>query len=153
MAVSDSEGKADLFISPGHSNHSLKQGYTDHVEGIEVATTTIDSHLKSLHNREVHLIKIDTEGPEFHILKGMQETIFLNPNLIILVELNPRSLLAGGNTPSDLIELLKSLGYMPRELGPHYQILAPNLIEQEKTCNLLCMKQGQWESLGFNVKM
>jgi hypothetical protein len=81
----------------------------------------------------------------------MQETKFLNPNLIILVEFNPRSLCSGGNTPSDLIELLKSIGDIPREIGTHYKILALNIIEQENTCNLLCVKQGQWESLGFNV--
>ena len=58
----------------------------------------------------VHFMKLDVEGAEMNILRGMRETI-KKDRPEILVELHPRQLKDFGFLPSDILEFLTGLGY------------------------------------------
>ena len=58
----------------------------------------------------VDFIKLDVEGAEMNILRGMRETI-KRDRPEILVELHPRQLKDFGFLPSDILEFLTGLGY------------------------------------------
>lgn len=137
-AVSFENGKATLFISPGHSNHSLNAGYTAMQGKVEVETIALDSFLPASGVEKVDFVKIDVEGAELLVLEGMREIIKNSPNLTMLIEYNPTALQAGGYTPSTLLEMLYSMSFRV------YQILpAGNLTEvnssSDETINLLCI--------------
>jgi FkbM family methyltransferase len=146
LAVCAQGGKVPLYISPGHSNHSLNPGFTEHESVIDVDATTLDAHLSTLNHPNIHFIKIDAEGSEIEILNGMTNTIKNNPSLAMIIELNPAGLRAAGHEPRNLLELLASLGYIAREISIDNQLLEPDLVETQRSCNLLCLTPEAWKS-------
>jgi len=65
---------------------------------------------------QIDLIKIDVEGAEYNILRGMQNTLQkYHPSL--LIEVHPKQLRDFGASPSDILELLKPLGYLFQAIG------------------------------------
>jgi len=152
LAISNQVEKVPLFISPGHSNHSLKPGYVEHESVIDVDATSLDEHLTILDQTKIHFVKIDAEGSEIDILMGMQKTIANNPSLGMIIELNPAALRAGGHEPKDLLELVASLGFVAREIAPGDQLLEPNPMEFQNSCNLLCLKPEAWKNARKSIE-
>lgn len=59
---------------------------------IQVSMTSIDSFIQESGNLEVALIKIDVQGYEVEVCRGMIQTIMNNPEIIILIEISPIAL-------------------------------------------------------------
>lgn len=137
-AVSSKSGMAVLFISPGHSNHSLNNGYTEEQGRVEVETIAIDSFLPTLGIKKVDFVKIDVEGAEPLVLEGMRQTVKNSPELVMLVEYNPIALRAGGFTPSALLDTLRTMDMSPMQILPNGDLGEVNLSSDE-TVNLLCI--------------
>jgi FkbM family methyltransferase len=75
-------------------------------EGVTVPMITLDDLAKQFSLDRIDFIKIDVEGYEFHILKSSLDLINRFGSLV-LVELNPLTLLVWGNTnPREFIEWL-----------------------------------------------
>ncbi len=55
--------------------------------------------------------KIDVEGAELDVLRGMQQTLAGRRKITLFVELNPACLQAAGHTPGELIGYLHDLGF------------------------------------------
>jgi FkbM family methyltransferase len=70
---------ATLFVSPGHSNHSLIEGFSASEREVEVETVSIDAFLAQRGIASIHFAKIDIEGAESLALAGMSETIRQSP--------------------------------------------------------------------------
>ena len=139
-AVADRAGKLLLHLSPGHTNHSLVDGYTDSKDAREVETVSLDAFLADRGIDRVDFIKIDVEGAEPLVLAGMRETIARSPHLAMLVELNPIALRAGGHSPDAFARSLESAGFRLQaslsdgRWGP----LPPQ--PHDETLNLLCVR-------------
>jgi hypothetical protein len=88
-AVADRNGKLALHLSPGHTNHSIVEGFTDSNEACEVEAVSLDSFLAQRGIGSVDFIKIDVEGAEPLVLAGLRETIARSPRLNMLIEMNP----------------------------------------------------------------
>jgi FkbM family methyltransferase len=87
-AASDSDGEAlQLVIPPRRSMNArlvAEVGETEEAVGVE--SVTIDSITR--HWPRVDLIKIDVEGAEESVWRGMQRTLEDNPELVVALELN-----------------------------------------------------------------
>ncbi len=70
-----------------------------------VKTTTADIELAQ-HAGQVGVIKLDTQGSEAKILRGMQETLSSNPNIRVVLEFWPYGLATCGQSAAELVELL-----------------------------------------------
>lgn len=106
-AVSDNEGSAVLTI-PGKSygGASLKNdpgSPFSSTSEVTVGLTTIDCIASELKLEKVDVIKIDVEGLEPQVFKGMTKTIASNPGLQIVMEYSPFSY----NDPRAFSEYLK----------------------------------------------
>ncbi|WMS41514.1 FkbM family methyltransferase [Acuticoccus sp. MNP-M23] len=87
-------------------------GIGDHDEGLTVPVIRIDDYFKAL---APTVIKIDVEGFELNVLKGMEEILKTGPSLAI--ELHKR-MVEFGATPKAVFELLSDHGYTLR-VGEH----------------------------------
>ncbi|HEV7239406.1 MAG TPA: FkbM family methyltransferase [Thermoanaerobaculia bacterium] len=139
-AVADRAGKLLLHLSPGHSNHSLVDGYTESKSANEVETVPLDAFLAGRSIDRIDFVKIDVEGAEPLVLAGMRETIARSPHLAMLVELNPIALRAGGNEPDAFTHSLEAAGFRlladlnDGRWGP------PPPQPNDETFNLLCLR-------------
>lgn len=135
-AVSDRSGMIKLYVSPGHSNHSVVAGYTDSHETVDVQSVRLDEFFP---NQVFDFIKMDVEGHEPHVLDGMRELIKRSPSLTMLIEYNPIALSKVHPSPKILLDLLT-------ELGIEYQAVLidgslGNIPNGMETVNLLCWKK------------
>lgn len=83
-ALSDHNGFEKLHISPSSARHSLlAQEHNSNFA--QVTVKTLDVLLEELAIKKVDVIKIDAEGAEVPILKGMGKTLKNNPDVKIIV--------------------------------------------------------------------
>jgi FkbM family methyltransferase len=132
-AVGDINGEAMLYLSEGHSNHSLIPGYADRGSSIPVECVTLDSVLDERGLRHVDFVKSDTEGGEPKVLAGMDHTLQNSPSITLLLEINPTALRIGSVEPEDLFELLRRLRF---EIEP----IEPDPFTEDNSHNVLCRK-------------
>jgi len=107
IALSDKDGYAYLLIASSSGAHSLGSSNSEvsnvnFVGRVKVRTMTFDSLINYLELDHVDLVKIDVEGHEEAVLKGMKNTLQRNPPRIIIIETDERS---------HIINTLKSCGY------------------------------------------
>lgn len=135
LAVAAGGCQADLplFVSPGHSNHSLIAGYTAAEGTVLVPVVPIDE-LLAARGLSPALVKSDTEGAEPLVLDGLARTLALCPEIALLLEYNPAALAAAGWQPEAFLERLRGLGFDVRILTPDGRPPATG------ECNLLCLR-------------
>jgi FkbM family methyltransferase len=82
----------------------------------EVEVATVDAVLEDCGVDRVDLVKIDVQGFEGHVLRGMRQTIQRSDNLILLTEFWPFGLRSAGTAPEDLLVGLEEGGLLLYEL-------------------------------------
>lgn len=94
----------------------------------------------------VDIVKIDTEGSEPRILKGMEATIAANPNIKIVIEIAPRVLERAGSSARALLEQLENIGmsfYWIENDGtatPIARVELEKRVIRYKNVNILCQR-------------
>lgn len=111
-AVSDSIGdKIPFYVSQEHSGiHSLKPFHPTHKAEYEVETTTLNSALAEQELQKITLLKIDTEGADFLVLKGLDLERY-RPELIMIEFMDERSVEFFGYTHHDVARYMADFGY------------------------------------------
>jgi len=115
-AMSDEPNReVTFYVSPKWSGKSsLVRGATgsDNSE-IQVATTSVDSELRTASPPNLFLAKIDVEGHEPLVLKGARQTMDSVPNSVFLLEFDSRFLSrAGHDIESFLFSFMKDYSLM-----------------------------------------
>jgi FkbM family methyltransferase len=105
----------------------------DSANVINIAATSLDSFF---HNQElkIDLIKIDAEGSEPRILKGMKGLIKDNPDLKIVCEFVPSILISFGEEPDNFLDEIISFGFKLNKIDPYLGIV-PTSRQELLTCN------------------
>lgn len=120
IAAGDSKTEADLFIDPlndgGHSlsgisPESSQQIGSGDILKSKVQVDTLDSLLEAEKITAIKIIKIDTEGWEFHVISGAISVIKRFSPPIILAEVNRNGLRKAGASERHLRMLMSELGY------------------------------------------
>ncbi|MEP6716991.1 MAG: FkbM family methyltransferase, partial [Terriglobia bacterium] len=109
--VADKDGSFTLYVSPGHSNHSLMPGYSVAASTLTIPGVALDSFLAGRGIHEVGFIKCDTEGAEPLVLAGMRQTLSGLRAPVVLIEYNPAAIRCGGVEPERVPEFLAGLDY------------------------------------------
>lgn len=113
-ALGQRECRVKLPVDPTNTGDTHVTGEVD--EGGDADLRTLDSF--SLQN--VDLIKIDTEGYEFDIIRGGIDTIMLNRPLMV-VEQKGREEIYRGHARNGAVDYLKALGMVvKREISGDY---------------------------------
>ena len=114
LAVTDRTGTAQLSIFNGDCGHNTLFKDDGASVDIEVLTTSLDEILAK--EERVDLVKIDAEGAEPLILRGMKRIIKRNPGIRIILEFAPVHLRRAGSSPSAFLDQITSLGFAVRRI-------------------------------------
>ena len=108
-AISDYEGTIDFHISAASDACGIhKHPSAPTLETRQVQVTTLD---RLLGNLKIDILKIDTEGNELAVFDGAKTVFRNNPQLRMLVEFNPKCMLAVGRQPEELLNRIFELNF------------------------------------------
>ena len=106
FAIWNDNVELDLNIcqeNPGE-NSLIKQSL--HNKSITVPAISIDEHFNLT---TVDFVKIDVQGGEYYVIKGMENVIRRSPNIVLIIECTPVYLKSAGVKVKDLLALLSDL--------------------------------------------
>jgi FkbM family methyltransferase len=140
VAVSGRTGTALLHLARQDTSQSSIVFARDALDSVRVPTIALDEHLPS--EGEVGVVKIDVEGAEIDVLRGMERTLASSPDVSLFIEVNPRALEAAGSSTENLLDRLRDLGFDNRLIDEQRRTLAPfdGRVEGVTFVNLLCTK-------------
>ena len=115
-AAADYSGVMKLFVSENNRGDNRLYDNELATGSYEVEVAPLDLLLKELGIGAVDLVKIDVQGFEGHVLRGMRETIARSPNLTILMEFWPHGLQCAQTDPAELLTDLQEMGLAVFEL-------------------------------------
>jgi len=126
IALSDKKGSSTLNLSKSHNGLHTMGGnplrFND-IKSITINTDTLDNVFfdKAI---PVDFIKIDTEGWEYYILKGGENTI-KKYKPVIQLEWHTENMKQCNVTENDLLKLLKDYGYYEKSMVEVDKLFAP----------------------------
>jgi FkbM family methyltransferase len=107
-AVSDNEQPVVLHLNYESSASNSLFGQARSGESVTVPCTTLDAFLKKRGDLKVDLVKIDVEGAELNVLRGMRQTTARLPGLKIIIEYFPAIQNNAGIAPTAILDELRS---------------------------------------------
>ena len=114
-AAGEANGSSRIFLTREPGQNTIVPGYKSGAEilGIEtVATMRLDSYIRLQGLEEISLIKIDAEGFELPILRGLERYFASAAHRpVILCEIAPRAYSLLGSRPHDLRDFMARFGY------------------------------------------
>ena len=115
-AVAAENGTMRLYVST--MNRADNRLYPNELasDSFEVEARTVDCLLADCGVDVADLIKIDVQGFEGHVLRGMRETIRRSTDLTILIEFWPHGLKSAGTIPIEALAEWEDLGLRLFEL-------------------------------------
>jgi len=118
LALSDTTGVGSLFLSDlAPTDHKLINSRSS--RAVEIEMIRLDDFFArraDFAKTPVSLIKIDVQGAELLVLRGMHQTVRINNYPPILVEYSPDDLAQAGTTPEEFFGAFEMLGYRPCSL-------------------------------------
>jgi len=113
MAVSDENGKTKLFLSEKDSGqHRIYQCKSISNNYVSVDKITLDDYFKNNSLAEkISFVKMDVEGSELGVLKGMKSILNKNYHLKLILEFSPLHLKEFGVNPGDVLKFLKAYDF------------------------------------------
>jgi len=109
-ALSDRPGTLDLNLTSAHTGTATLAEVEGVVRRIAVAVQVGDEVLAAASAAPVRLVKVDVEGFELHVLKGICRTL-TNDKPFVMTELIEEQLAKGGTSVREVTGFLFDLGY------------------------------------------
>jgi FkbM family methyltransferase len=113
-AVTDRTGAAELRIFRDNCGQNTLFFEPQGAERVEVSTVSLDEALAA--EPRVDVIKIDAEGAEPLVLRGMRGILHKNAGIRILIEFAPVHLRRAGVAPRDFLDEIEALGLDVRRI-------------------------------------
>ena len=107
-AVGDKHGRTTLYQSDHPGKHRIFPQTEQAKNEIQVELTNLDNYFDSDMIDKINFIKIDVEGLEFSVLKGMKNILKNSKKIKILFEFMPENTMEVGFTPIELLNYLTS---------------------------------------------
>ncbi len=159
IAISDRAGEALFNRTVGSDTGSFVEHPLVASAGkVTVKTARLDD-LVSVQPGERVMVKIDTDGHELAVLRGMQRLLKEVKDLTLVIEFNPKCQKAGGHDPVELLQVLHEAGLelflLDDDTRLHHR-LTPDLfskwseyLEPHRYFNLLCVRPERALSVVF----
>jgi len=138
-AVTDARGRTELYLSPRNSlTHTLFPSEQDRASAAHVTVDAVA--LDDVIAGSVDFVKIDAEGSEPLIVKGMKGILDRSPDIKVLMEFNPDALRNAGVNPLEFYQSLAKMGLRSRVVtkeGVLAEVQVDGLLRQELTALFL----------------
>lgn len=159
VAASDRAGEALFNRTVGSDTGSfVPHPLVASTGKIPVKTVRIDDAVQVRPSERV-IVKIDTDGHELAVLRGMQRILKEVEDLTLVVEFNPKCQKAGGNDPVELLRVLHGAGFelfMLDDIARTHYRITPDLfgrwdeyMEPHRYHNVLCVRPKRAMSVVF----
>ena len=116
LAASDIKQKLPLFISKENRGDNRLYSTNQKRNSIMVDCLTVDELLEENKIENLDLIKIDVQGYEPKVLKGMLNIVRSSKKLILLSEFWPKGILQAGESPKEFLTMLRKMQFQLFEL-------------------------------------
>jgi len=110
-ALGDEEGMCRLARNPKNWGDCRVTSDMPQWTSHDVSMTTLDTALPALPAGAVRFAKLDVQGSECRVLRGMRQTLARHPDLVMVIEVFPAGLGQAGASPRELVALLTDLGF------------------------------------------
>lgn len=133
VALGDTPRTASLRSATEHTSLDvgMRSLYGSGGDAIPVEVTTFDAWAEGVRLSRWDVLKMDVEGAETEVLRGMQRTLSTLRPRLLAIEVVDEHLRRAGSSRAELVSLLESVGY--RELAPteyihglRASVVAPN---------------------------
>ena len=105
--MGDKHGRTTLYQSDHPGMHRIFPQTKQAKGQVQVELTSLDKYfIDSNLVGKINFIKIDVEGLEFSVLKGMKNILKNNKKIKILFEFMPKNTMEAGFTPIELLNYL-----------------------------------------------
>jgi FkbM family methyltransferase len=135
-AAGEAHATASFALSAKTGHNSLFPT-RDTVQQIEVAVRTLDALVPP--GTRIDVVKIDVEGAELQVWRGMQRILAENPDLAVLLEFGPEHLLRVGTPIAAWLAEVTALGHTPWEIDEETGSVRP------------LRKEGLADVFSFNI--
>lgn len=125
-AVGDRVGSTEMRLNPFHpgDHRVLVDSSISSDEAVErVEMITVDQAVSANGMTPVVFIKVDVQGYELHVCRGMKETLNANPGAVVAVEYSPASLREYDADPQVLPQFFTDRGYRAFKLTQRGELL------------------------------
>ena len=116
LAASDIKQKLPLFISKENRGDNRLYSTNQKRNSIMVDCITVDELLEENKIENLDLIKIDVQGYEPKVMKGMLNIVRSSKKLILLSEFWPKGILQAGESPKNFLTMLRKMHFQLFEL-------------------------------------
>ena len=117
-ALGERNGRVALFLNLYNPADHRIYRFNGQAHVREVEMMTLDHYLDmQRETRPVSFIKIDVQGAELQVLRGIQGTLARYPKVHLLLEFDPAMLRAGGTDTREVAAFLCEMGFTPFLLG------------------------------------
>lgn len=143
IAMSDKIGKIKFFLSDVSNHHRLSRPGDLESDVVEVNTSTLDELFK---DKKIDVIRMDPEGAEWVIVKGMSQILDSNRSLRIFMEVHPKLISNYGGNIEAMLNIFVKAGFRLRYIvlwKPNSHYLIPYLKGRE----------ALEKSLEYNIKL
>lgn len=138
LAVGESEHAANFAVCKAMCGHNHISNEDENDDIIKIDVIKLDDHVPL--DKKIDFIKIDVEGEELNVLKGMKRIILNNPQIMILIEFAPENLIRAGSNPIELLKLINEYNLkilqIDENTGTTTEVIESDLLE-ENSVNLL----------------
>ncbi len=115
-AVSNAPGSIRLFLSEENKgDHRIYQPEGEERPFVDVEAVALDDYFAGGSTPDV--VKIDTQGAELAIFRGMAGTVKRADDFVITVEYSPHHLAGFGGTGEQLLDVIDAFGLAMYDLG------------------------------------
>lgn len=108
-ALSDRKGLVKLYISEENRGDNRIYDTKEGRDWVEVEMISLDDYLPK--EKKVDIIKMDVQGAEALILKGMEKIISYSDKMIIFTEFWPDGIRKTGESPEEFLKKLVGFGF------------------------------------------
>lgn len=108
LAISDTIGTVDLYVSASHRGDHRIFSTPERRNVIKVNSTTLDAMFSSS-PQSISLIKIDVQGAEAEVLRGMRGLLEAHPEAAVVAEFSPALMREMSREPLEVVHELASL--------------------------------------------